>query len=84
MSEVAAATTFPEKLDDIRVDFPDAPAHVPKDRIVDISFAMGGVPNDLVDPYAPFEWLNGKEIPRLLFNKPSMSAMGAAAGGGGR
>ena len=25
-----------QTLDDIRVDFPDAPAHVPKDRIVDI------------------------------------------------
>jgi len=72
---------FPHKLDDIRVDYPDAPAHVPKDLIVDISFAMGGVPNDLVDPYEPFEWLNGQDIPRLLFNKPTISAMGAAAGG---
>ncbi len=83
MSEVAAATTFPKSLDEIRVDYPDAPSNVPTDRIVDIGFAMGGVPNNLVDPYEPFQWLNGKGIPRLLFNKPSMSAMGAAAGGGG-
>ena len=83
MSDQATTTTaWPTKLDDIRTDFPDAPANVPKDRIVDISFAMGGMPNDLVDPYAPFQWLNGPDIPRLLFNKPSMSAMGAAAGAG--
>jgi cytochrome P450 len=80
---IQAATTFPKTLDEIRVDAPEVPAHVPRDRIVDISFAMGGVPNDLVDPYEPFEWLNGQDIPRLLYNKPSMSAMGAAAGGGG-
>ena len=80
--QLQAQTTFPKSLDEIRVDYPDAPPNVPKDRIVDISFAMGGVPNDLVDPYEPFEWLNGPGIPRLLFNKPSISAMGAAAGGG--
>ena len=82
MSEVAAATTFPRSLDEIRVDDPSVPAHVPKDRVVDISFAMGGVPNDLVDPYEPFEWLNGQDIPRLLYNKPSVNAMGVAAGAG--
>jgi cytochrome P450 len=71
-----------QTLDDIRVDFPDAPAHVPKDRIVDISFAMGGVPNDLVDPYEPFEWLNGPEIPRLLYAAPMGGGLGAAAGMG--
>ena len=38
------AMNFPAKLDDIRVDFPSAPANVPKDRIVDLSFAMGGMP----------------------------------------
>ena len=73
---------FPRTLDEIRVDdCPDVPAHVPKDLIVDIGFAMGGVPNDLVDPYEPFEWLNGKDIPRLLYNKPSGNMMGVAAGG---
>jgi cytochrome P450 len=79
-----SAMEFPRTLDEVRADWPDAPANVPKDRIVDISFAMGGVPNDLVDPYEPFEWLNGQDIPRLLYNKPNaVSALGAAAGGGG-
>jgi cytochrome P450 len=69
-------------LDSIRVDYAAAPPHVPKDRIVDLSFAMGGVPNDLVDPYEPFEWLAGPEIPRLLYNMPSRQAMAAIAGMG--
>ncbi|MCB2060484.1 MAG: cytochrome P450 [Novosphingobium sp.] len=74
---------FPQSLDDIRTDFPDAPPNVPKDRIVDLSFVMGGMPNDLVDPYAPSGWLNGPDIPRLLFNPPGANAgIGAAAGGG--
>ncbi len=75
-------TAHPTKLDDIRVDFPDAPAHVPKDRIVDLSWAMGNVPNDLVDPYEPFEWLNGKDIPRLLYNPPARGGLGSISGGG--
>ncbi len=45
---------FPKTLDEVRVDYPDAPANVPKDRIVDINWAMGQTPNDLVDPYEPF------------------------------
>ncbi len=74
---------MPEQLtlDQIRVDY-DAPAHVPKDRIVDLSFAMGGVPNDLVDPYEPFEWLAGPEIPRLLYNVPAQNGMAAVSGMG--
>jgi cytochrome P450 len=67
-------------LDSIRVDY-QAPAHVPKDRIVDMSFAMGGVPNDLVDPYEPFGWLAGPDIPRLLYTVPSQ-AMGGISGMG--
>lgn len=39
-------------LDTIRVNYP-APPHVPKDRLVDLSFALGLAPNDLVDPYEP-------------------------------
>lgn len=74
--------SFPTTLDEIRVDYPDAPAHVPKDRIVDINYAMGGVPNDLVDPYEPFEWLSGQDIPRLLYNRPTGGGMAAIAGGG--
>ncbi len=72
---------YPAKLDDIRVDFPNAPAHVPKDRIVDINWAMGQTPNDLVDPYEPFGWLSGADIPRLLFNPPPPGGLGAIAGG---
>src|SRR5687768_13407304 len=71
-------------LDSIRVDYP-APPHVPKDRLVDLSFALGFMPNDLVDPYEPCEWLNGPEIPRLLFNPPIPgSGQGSAISGGGR
>jgi cytochrome P450 len=66
-------------LDSIRVDYA-APPHVPKDRVVDLSFAMGGVPNDLVDPYEPYEWLAGAEIPRLLYSMPSQQAMPAISG----
>jgi len=66
-------------LDDIRVDF-DAPDNVPKDRIVDLSFANGSEPNDLVDPYEPFAWLNGEDIPRLLFNPPARYGLGAISG----
>lgn len=73
---------FPRTLDDIRADYPEAPDNVPRDRIVDISFAMGGVPNDLVDPYEPFQWLNGPDIPRLLYNKPNHMGLGAVIGGG--
>ncbi|WP_297489621.1 cytochrome P450 [Acidocella sp.] len=69
-------------LDSIRVDFPGAPPHVPKDRIVDLNFAMGSQPNDLVDPYEPFEWLAGPEIPRLLYNVPPKSGMGAVTNSG--
>ena len=69
-----------QTLDDIRVDF-DAPDNVPKDRIVDLTFAMGSIPNDLVDPYEPCGWLAGPEIPRLPFNPPSRQGLGAISGG---
>jgi cytochrome P450 len=66
-------------LDSIRVDYP-APPHVPQDRIVDLGWAMGSTPNDLVDPYEPCEWLAGAEIPRLLFN-PAPPQGGSLLGG---
>jgi cytochrome P450 len=72
---------YPQTLDAIRVDF-DAPAHVPVDRRVDLNFAMGGVPNDLVDPYEPFQWLSGPDIPRLLFNRPAAGGLAGAVGMG--
>jgi len=71
---------YPGKLDDIRTNFV-APPHVPHNRLVDLSWAMGGVPNDLVDPYEPFGWLNGPDIPRLLFTAPPQGGLAAAAGG---
>ena len=71
-------------LDSIRVDYP-APPHVPRDRVVDLSFALGFVPNDLVDPYEPCGWLSGPEIPRLLYNAPVPGSKGSSAiSGGGR
>jgi len=66
-------------LDDIRCQF-DAPENVPEDRKVDLNFAMGTVPNDLVDPYEPCDFLNKEDIPRLLYNKPSMQGLGAISG----
>ncbi|MFV8816756.1 cytochrome P450 [Haliea sp. E17] len=71
----------PRTLDAIRADF-DAPPHVPRDRIVDINWAMGSVPNDLVDPYEPCGWLAGDDIPRILYNVPVSSGLGAVAGMG--
>ena len=56
-------------LESIRVDYP-APPHVPKDRLVDLNWAIGFTPNDLTDPYEPCKWLSGPEIPRLLYNPP--------------
>jgi cytochrome P450 len=67
-------------LDDIRVDFDAAPDNVPKDRIVDLGFAMGTEPNDLLDPYEPCGWLSGPEIPRLLYAPPARHGLGAISG----
>jgi cytochrome P450 len=68
-------------LESIRVDAP-VPPHVPKDRVVDLSWAIGSEPNDLRDPYEPCAWLNGPEIPRLLYNAPRQGGFGSALGGG--
>ncbi len=69
-------------LDSIRVNWP-APDNVPADRKVDLSWALGMTPNDLVDPYEPCGWLSGNSIPHLLFNpaKPDGNAGFGAAGG---
>ena len=72
---------LPRTLDEIRCDF-DAPPHVPRDRIVDINWAMGNVPNDLIDPYLPVGWMAGDDIPRILFNRPASGGLAAAAGMG--
>jgi cytochrome P450 len=68
-------------LDSIRVDYP-APPHVPRDRCVDLSWAMGSKPNDLVDPYEPCAWLAAPEIPRILFNPVPPGGGHALASGG--
>lgn len=44
-----------------------APDHVPPDRVLDLRFAMGGVPNDLRDPYALCDRLRAPGVPRLLW-----------------
>jgi cytochrome P450 len=68
-----------QRLDAIRVDMP-APAHVPKDRLVDLGWAIGFKPNDLVDPYEPCRWLSDPEVPRLLYSPPSGSIGSAVSG----
>ena len=71
-------------LDEVRVDYP-APPHVPKDRLVDLSWAQGYLPSDLVDPYEPFGWLSGPDIPRLLYTPavPGVSTEGMVVGSSG-
>lgn len=58
-----------ERLAAIRSDQP-VPDRVPRELVVDMPWATGSVPNDLVDPYEPFGWLSSPDIPRLLFNVP--------------
>ncbi|MBV8805422.1 MAG: cytochrome P450 [Sinobacteraceae bacterium] len=72
--------SYPTTLDSIRVNHP-APPHVPGDRIVDLSWAQGYIPNNLVDPYEPFHWLTGADIPSLLYAPPVPGVLAAAAGG---
>ncbi len=45
-----------------------APPHVPKERVVDIRFAMGHAPNDLLDPYVETDALRAPGVPRLLYS----------------
>ena len=71
---------YPKSLDEMRVDHPGAPAHVPADRIYNLNWVMGGMPNDLVDPYEPFGWLSGQDVPRLMFTPPSPSGLASASG----
>jgi cytochrome P450 len=67
-------------LEQIRADYP-APPHVPKDRLVDLGWALGFTPNDLTDPYEPCGWLSGPDIPRILFNPVPPGGGGGIAGG---
>jgi cytochrome P450 len=52
---------------------------VPRDRLVDLSWALGSKPNDLTDPYEPCDWLNGPDIPRLLFSPAPPGAVSVLA-----
>lgn len=54
-------------LSDWQVDEP-APAHVPRERVVDIRFALGSAQNDLLDPYTESDALRAPGVPRLLYS----------------
>lgn len=71
----------PRSLDPIRADPAGAPAHVPPELVVDLSWALNGRPNDLVDPYAPCDWLTGPDIPPLLFDRPAGPSLLSAIAG---
>jgi len=73
---------FPQSLDAIRTTMDNRPDHVPADRLVSISSGMNNYANNLVDPYEPFGWLAGAEVPRLLFNPSTGMDMSSVAGGG--
>ncbi len=45
-----------------------APPHVPRERVVDVRFAMGHAPNDLLDPYVATDALRAPGVPRLLYS----------------
>lgn len=73
-----------QSIDSIRVDWP-APAHVPKDRLVDLNWTQGFAPNDLVDPYEACGWLSGPDVPHLLYSPAVPGAeAGSAVSGGSR
>jgi cytochrome P450 len=62
-----APSAIPRDFLSIRSDRP-APAHVPSGRVVDLQWATGRTPNDLVEPYQPFGWLLGADVPRILYD----------------
>lgn len=43
------------------------PDHVPSELAADLRPAMGMAPNDLFDPYVPFDWLRDGDVPRVLW-----------------
>ena len=44
-----------------------APAHVPPERVLDLRFATGHIPNDFADPYILSDRLRDPDVPRLLW-----------------
>lgn len=71
----------PQTLDSIRADPAGLPAHVPPELAVNLSWALNGMPNDLVDPYEPCDWLTGPNIPPLLFDPPTGPSLLSAIAG---
>jgi len=67
MAQTDTAPAAAELLAAWQVDEP-APPHVPRDRVVDIRFAMGHAPNDLLDPYVETDKLRAPGVPRLLYS----------------
>ena len=67
MAQTDTAPAAAELLAAWQVDEP-APHHVPRERVVDIRFAMGMVPNDLLDPYVETDKLRAPGVPRLLYS----------------
>ncbi len=59
-----------EQIEEVRGTFP-IPSHVPKDRVTDLNFANGNVPNDLPDPYILTDRLRDPDMPRILYNPDS-------------
>lgn len=72
----------PQTLDSIRAEPAGVPEHVPAGLVVNLAWALNGVPNDLIDPYEPCGWLTGPDIPPLLFDAPSGPSLLSAIAGG--
>ncbi|MEZ5708084.1 MAG: cytochrome P450 [Blastomonas sp.] len=66
MTKLATAPARGDEAELVPAGMP-APDHVPADRVLDLRFAMGGVPNDLPDPYVRCDRLRDPEVPRLLW-----------------
>lgn len=75
---------YPKTIAEMRVDWP-TPDHIPDHLKVDLGWASGMTPNDLVDPYEPCAWLSGADVPPLLYqpSSPNNLQVGASGGAGG-
>ncbi len=73
---------FPQSLDALRTTMESRPDNVPEDCVVRLPMGMNANANDLVDPYEPFDWLTGPDVPPLLYNPSSGMELSDVAGGG--
>ena len=64
--EAAGTSETPRTLAEMQVDW-DAPDHVPAHLKVNLDWALGNRPNDLVDAFEPVGWLAGPDVPPLLY-----------------